>query len=298
MNMKRIIVSLLALVSLTAIANAQSMQFLNTSSDAEALGVAGTSAARQADAFAVQNNAAAMALAQGKGAVSAAYGKMQPKYLGTGLAGLAGYGKIGKLAFGAYGNYFMEKPYEITSPAGAVTGEFTPSEFAAGLGVAYQIIDGLSAGAAVKFANATIADGKSATAVAADVSFMYSKNGLAATLAVCNLGGGVDFGSGKNPLPSLAKAGFAYTIAGFTGSLEGDYLFAGGFMGGLGAEYCIKDMVSLRTGYHFGSGDAAIASYASFGLGFKFAGVNINAAYLLASETLGGSMMFGLGYAF
>ena len=77
-----------------------------------------------------------------------------------------------------------------------------------------------------------------------------------------------------------------------------DYLFSGALMAGLGLEYCIVDIVSVRAGYHYGDAAKALPSFASVGLGVKFAGVHLDAAFLLASKTLGNTLMIGLGYSF
>lgn len=67
-----------------------------------------------------------------------------------------------------------------------------------------------------------------------------------------------------------------------------DFLFLAGVSG----------IAFLRAGYHYGTRDKGLPSFASTGLGLKFAGVELNAAYLFASEALGGTMTFGLGYSF
>lgn len=60
----------------------------------------------------------------------------------------------------------------------------------------------------------------------------------------------------------------------------------------------VSGIAFLRAGYHYGTQDKGLPSFASAGLGLKFAGVELNAAYLFASEALGGTMTFGLGYSF
>ncbi len=80
--------------------------------------------------------------------------------------------------------------------------------------------------------------------------------------------------------------------------VDADYYLSGDITAASGAEYSFKNFIFLRAGYHYGSKDKGLPSFASAGLGVKFAGVQLNAAYLLASETLGGSLMIGLGYSF
>ncbi len=60
----------------------------------------------------------------------------------------------------------------------------------------------------------------------------------------------------------------------------------------------VSGIAFLRVGYHYSTQDKGLPSFASAGLGLKFAGVELNAAYLFASEALGNTMTFGLGYSF
>lgn len=60
----------------------------------------------------------------------------------------------------------------------------------------------------------------------------------------------------------------------------------------------VSGIVFLRAGYHYGTQDKGLPSFASAGLGVKFFGVELNAAYLFASDAIGGTMTFGLGYSF
>lgn len=296
--MKRIII--IALCALGINANAQTMQFLNVNQDAAASAVAGTGVGRPADAFALENNMAAASLSTSEFAAEIGYGMWQPNTSKTGVVSAAGYLQLNdKVALGAAFKNFSEAEYSITSADGRNTGSFKPSEMAAGLGVSFKVSEGFAIGLNAKFASSTIAESAKASSVAADLSLAYAGNGLQAGLAVCNIGGKVDYGAEtKYSLPSIAKAGAAYTIAGLTASAELDFLFSGGLMAGLGAEYWVKDIVAVRAGFHYGDSAKAIPTYASAGLGFNLAGVKLNAAYLLASDTLGGSMMFGLGYSF
>lgn len=99
-------------------------------------------------------------------------------------------------------------------------------------------------------------------------------------------------------MPMMAKVGGSYTNSGFTAAAEVDYLFSGALMAGLGLEYDIQNIVSLRAGYHYGDARKALPSFASLGLGARFAGVKLNLAYMLANRNIGGSFLLGLGYAF
>lgn len=299
MIMKKTLI-ILALCALGTQANAQSMQFLNINPDAATAAVAGTGVARPANAYAIENNMAAAALASSEMATEIGYGIWQPNAAKTGIISATGYYQINdKIAIGAGFKNFSEPEYSITSADGRNTGSFKPGELSAGLGVSYKFSDAFALGLNAKFASSTLTEDAKASSVAADLSLAYAANGLQAGLAVCNIGGKVDYGTGNSfSLPMAGRAGAAYTVSGLTASAEVDFLFSGGVMAGLGAEYWIKDLVAVRAGFHYGDPANAIPTYASAGLGFNLAGVRINAAYLLASETLGGTMMFGLGYSF
>ena len=280
--------------------SAQSMSFLNINPDAAASAVANTAVARPADAYAIQNNTAAAALSESRMAVSAGYAIWQPKAIKTGVVSAAGFYRIGeKFAIAADLKNFTEPEYQIASADGRSAGMFAPKEIAAALGVSYKIGDSFSIGLNAKFANSVLAETAKASTVAADVSLAYAKNGFQAGLAVANIGGKVKYGEGDGyALPTIVRAGAAYSIVGLTASAEIDYLLSGGFMAGLGAEYWIVDIVAVRAGFHYGDPEKAIPTYASVGLGAKFSGVSLNATYLLASKTIGGTLMFGLGYSF
>jgi hypothetical protein len=58
------------------------------------------------------------------------------------------------------------------------------------------------------------------------------------------------------------------------------------------------DIGFLRAGYHYGDKSQGLASFASLGAGVQFAGVELSAAWLTASPTLGNSLLFSLGYSF
>ena len=53
-----------------------------------------------------------------------------------------------------------------------------------------------------------------------------------------------------------------------------------------------------EAGLKRGDSAKAVPTYASLGMGVKFAGVHIDAAFLTASQTLGNTLMVGLGYSF
>ena len=281
---------------------AQALPSLLVNSDPQAMGAAGISALGSR-AYSLQGFAAGTALMDDIAAAGVSYGSWQPdaaadKILSASAAVLL------KEKFSVAIEYknFAQPSYEVTGATGSisqVTPTFTPKESSFALGLGYRIMDGLSAALTVRSTSSVLATNAKASVIGVDVSAMYAKNAFQAGLAVCNIGGKVNYGGSDYSQPSLVKAGGSYeVIDGLKAAAEFAFLFEGAFEASLGAEYCYADIVSVRAGYHLGSKDKGIPSYASVGLGAKYAGIGLNLAYLLASDTLGGSFLAGLSYNF
>lgn len=299
--MKKIILSILVACAMPALsASAQALSSLLIPSAPEYAAMGGASVALEAGAFAAENNAAAMSLSDDSFAVAASYGLWAPETAGSQLAGLGAFARVGeRVGIGFSGRYTMEKPMNISSAAGGILGTFTPSELGANLAVSVKVIDGLSVGVTGKFVRSSIGEELSGSAFGADVSMAWRKDGLSAGAAVCNLGSKLKYGDSSYSMPMLVKAGAAYAADfGLTASVEADYLFSGAFAAGLGLEYNLFDIGFLRAGYHYGDKSQGLASFASLGAGVQFAGVELSAAWLTASPTLGNSLLFSLGYSF
>ena len=296
--MKKIFLTL-ALAAICNMVSAQSLGFLNVACDAAAAGLAGAGVALDADAWAADNNVASAVLSADKMSVGAGYGMYQPSALSSSVISAAGFARLGsRFALAASFRNFGEPEYTVTTADGRSGGSFKPSEMAATLGAAFSVTQTLGVGVNVRMASSSLGADAKASAFCADVAAFYKAGALSAGLSVNNLGGKVNYGGSDYSLPAVVKAGAAYRISGLVASLEADYLLSGAFMAAAGAEYWIADMVALRAGYHYGPADAGIPSYASVGLGAKFAGIRLNAAYLLASESLGGTLFLGVGYCF
>ena len=296
--MKKILLMLAAsAASLTL--SAQGVNFLNINPDPVASALAGTGIARTADAYAIENNFAATALGGPTMAVAAGYGRWQPKAAGAQLLSAAGYYRVSeKLAIGLQFKDMLYSAYDIVASDGRTKGTYSPMEMAVGLGLSYRLADGFSAGLALRYVGSSLAEEAKASAFGADVALKYEKDAFQAGLSVCNVGTPVNYGGENYAQPGIVRAGVAYSVAGLTASTELDYLFAGALMAGLGLEYTIADIVSLRGGFHYGDAAKAMPMYASLGLGIQFAGFHLDASFLTASKTLGNTLMVSLGYAF
>ncbi|MCR4860854.1 MAG: PorV/PorQ family protein [Bacteroidales bacterium] len=297
--MKKLLSILITAVTASLSLQAQGVAFLNINSDPASMALAGTGIARTADAYALENNIAATALGGPRMDVAAGYGRWQPKAAGVNIISAAGFYRVtDKLAFGLQFKDFSYPEYSIISADGRSKGSFSPMEMAVGLGAAYRLADGLSAGLSFRYVSSALADGAKASAFGGDVALKYEKDAFQAGLSVNNIGSAVNYGGENYAQPGIVRVGAAYSVAGLTASAEADYLFAGALMAGLGLEYGIQDIVFLRGGFHYGDKAKAIPSYASLGLGAKFFGVHLDLCFLTASRTLGNSLMVGLGYAF
>ena len=279
--------------------HAQSAAFVNFNPDPVAAALAGTGIARTADAYALENNVAAMSLNGSQMAVAAGYGLWQPKAAKAQLLSAGGYYRISeKFAIGLQFKDMLYSAYDIVAADGRSKGTYSPSEMAVGLGLSYRIADGFSAGLSFRYLGSTLAENAKASAFGGDVALKYEKDAFQAGLSVCNIGTPVNYGGDNYAQPGIVRAGAAYSVAGLTASAEVDYLFSGALMAGLGLEYTFADIVSLRGGFHYGDAAKAIPMYASLGLGLQFAGFHLDAAFLTASKTLGNTFMVSLGYAF
>lgn len=297
---KKISAILSAFILAVLPAGAQALSSLLIPSDPESAAVAGTSAGRAAGAFAVDNNAAAISLSDTRAAVGAVYSLWAPETARNNIFGAGGFVRLGdRIGIGISGRYNNDRPVDISSASGSITGSFRPSEFSVSAAVSVRIVEGLSAAFTGKVFQSSIMEGVSGTAFGADISLAWKHGPWQAGAVLCNVGTDIKYGENSYPLPMLVKAGASWTAGfGLSASLEADYLFSGAFMAGLGLEYTLLDIVSIRAGYHYGDDSKGLASFASAGLGIRLAGLSLSAAYLTASPTLGNSLLVGIGYDF
>lgn len=192
--------------------------------------------------------------------------------------------------------------YQEVDATGNVSGSFSPSDTKVNVGLAYSISDACSVGSSIHYLHSGIASELSLTAYCADVMAFTRIGQMQAAAGIRNLGPGVKDSKGTVfNLPTSACVAAEYTIeVGSSSELCADadveYCFSTGLCASVAAEYIYNNMFFLRTGGHFGKG--SIPSFASAGLGAKVFGASLNVAYIFASETLVGSWMLGLGYAF
>ena len=254
-----------------------------------------------ADARALSMGGVALQPDANKLAVKAFYSMWAPKSAGNTLVGGdVFFHAIGRVSLSFEGCAFLGKPYETTFAQGQAGTTFQPVDWLAGAGVKVSISDAFAVGVKARMVSSAIAENAKGLAFCGDLNFSYTGSIATASVGVRNFGSKINYGGDASySLPTLAALqGSVEPLDGFTIGAEVDYLFAGALMAGLGLEYTIADIVSLRGGFHYGDPAKAIPMYVSLGLGLQFAGVRLDASFLTASKTLGNTLMFSLGYAF
>lgn len=293
--MRKFVVFICALTA-SAVLRAQSVPSLLVPADAAAV-VASTVLFSEGRAF--ESNAAAAALSPSKYSAWAGVSSWAPATAGTFIAGGGASVRLGgKFALGASFKSFKDKPYDIVSASGSVSGSFAPSDQLISIGASYGLLPGLGAGLVLRMVSSAIAPSMKGSAFCADLTAYYSKGALSAGAGIYNIGSKIDWGGDSYSLPAVVKAGAAYSVAGLKAGAEAEYLLDGAFGASFGAEYLIAGIVPVRAGYHYGNKEKGLASYASLGLGARIAGVSLDLSYLLASQTLGGSILVALSYSF
>lgn len=226
--------------------------------------------------------------------ISAGYMLWSPTYVPVSNVNIsATYCLAGKISFSIDGMYGIGNDY---------------GQMNIGLGAGYRMTDFLAARINLRYLSENLTPEVSYGALGADVAvdclLPITDNGkIAAELGVFSVGSKVTSASGiKYSLPSSAKigAGYIHDIDDRNSIkvlAEADYYFHNAIGAALGAEAKIADMISVRAGYRYGA-EYVIPSFASVGVGAKFAGIKIDAAYLFANEVIGNTTAVSLGYCF
>ncbi|MBR3562341.1 MAG: hypothetical protein IKN93_00765 [Bacteroidales bacterium] len=240
-------------------------------------------------------SAAVLPLKETKVAGGVAYESYMPalsatKYISGGAAGA-----LGKLGYSIAFTRGTGEP---------VTGEkFAPSEIMVNAGASYVVIDALAVGVNVKYGKEQLLANYANSAVAFDVFAAASFAGFEIAAGASALGGKVKSeSSGDFSLPAAVTLGAGYSaefgeVHAVTARVKADRYFSGPLAAGLGVEYGYSDLVFARAGYHYG-GDSIIPSFASAGLGLHYGNLNLDAAYLFASDILGGTFSVSAGVRF
>lgn len=297
--MKRVFVSALIVLLGAGLVNAQEnpevLQFARTEHNPRNLALAGAGAASvQSTAYTGFRAAATLPLMPGSMDAGASFQLWQPgnpvnKSTGFNLGAAGRIGHWG-LSLGA------------TSQTGVQLASFAPSQLLIAGGVAYGIGNNWGIGVNARYAQDEIAQDISLGGFSLDIT-AASRIGeeLIALAGVCMLGPKVQGSADSYPQPAhaLAAAAWHKQLApehSLEALLDAEYYFSGAFAASAGVEYAYDNLVFARAGYRLGS--PAYPSHAAVGLGLQFQGFRMDAAYILASDSLSGGLSVGLGYKF
>lgn len=309
--MKKIaVVLIVAAISLQVHAQGTAMDFIRADRNPVTLGLAGSGYASLSTgtAFSAFANPAAVPLSGRTLNAAGTFGLM-PSGDGKGLMYGAGaslrLGGFGVSAAFSSGNY---PKVPLASDGGGASGQASPRDMIAGLGLSFSIGEHLSFGALARYASNTLDAKTTLRSFSADVLAMYRLNGFSVCAGVVALGPKVNSVSNRSySLPASAKLAAAYKLGlgdfGVDFMADGDYYFNGNISAAAGVQGSFKDMVFLRTGYRYSGAKsnftvAPVPSFFSVGAGVKFFGASLDAAYVLASGPSSGTLMLALGYAF
>lgn len=302
-HISTILVSLL----ITFASSAQSwsaLPWIRTSRGAADMAMAGSAFMSPENmAWASSGNAAMIPFCPDKMSVEAGYMLYNPtksNYVNAGFA----YNIKSKIGVTAGVSYGFDPAFDIYNESGKVTGSFTPGMLMLGAGVSWRFLEFMSAGINLRYAMQSIAEGHSASAFAADAVLMCRFGDFSVSAGAVNVGTPVKGADGTAyPLASSAKAAAMYDTVfasqhGLQINVDADYYFSNSFSAAAGAQYGWNNMVFVRAGYRFSAKSCVIPSFASVGLGFKFKGIRLDAAYLMANEALKNTINIGIGYSF
>lgn len=217
------------------------------------------------------------------------------KFIGAGLAG-----RLDKIG---YSLSFVHGTGEKVYVEDAGSKYYEPTEMLVNAGLSYAFLDFLSVGVNVKYAKEQPWTNYSIDGIAADVFVAGKVEGIDFAAGVSSLGPKVKSQSSDEfdlPTALTVGAGYRYEISdehALAIRAKVDSYLSTGLAAGAGVEYCFSGMVSARAGYHYG-GDSVLPTFASAGLGVNYSGFTLDAAYLFASDILGGTFALSAGYRF
>lgn len=277
-------------------ARAQSAAFVGITPDARTAAMGNAGVALPANAFAIYQNSAAIALSENKAAIGYNFTPWISSFQkGYSLHSAAGYYKLSDKNALTLGFRYFQLPESIgLDDLGNPLEAFRPNEMSIDLGYSMAIGENIGIAANVRYVSSSMSNvegAKTGSAFAADLGFYYRKNNLSAGLSVNNLGTKIDYGYGGYSMPARVKAAGAYVLPvadkhEVTGALQVAYMFApsdfAGIEGGIGVEYMYNKMIAVRAGYNLGDKEKTGYSYATLGCGVNYSLFSLDFAYLLA----------------
>lgn len=271
-----------------------------------AMGFAGA-ASTSSIAYSAFTNAAVIPFWDGKFDAGVSFQNWAPDGVkSTNFSGGVGFKAADYLGFSV--GFAMQKgeKYDEMDINGAYLGKYTPKDMIITGGVGVKITDILGVGLNLRYARQALASDAKHSTIAGDLMVYYKPiENLGLTAGVASLGTAIKGGDHKMyDIPASIKVAGEYTAAlteehSVKGDLDLDYFIYGKkFCAALGGEYSYKNMLFARAGYHLGSDEAVLPSFATFGVGVKYAGVRLDLGYLTANKVIGNTITVGLGYSF
>ena len=216
----------------------------------------------------------------------------------------AGAWRFGKMGVALGASYMPGKEYEVYTLTGASEGKFTPKDLQINLGFGYEVMTDLSVGVNVRYLQQNLTENNDYTSFAGDIAAIYKIGDITSALGLSNIGTAIEDAAGnKYNIPTSLTLGSTWDAAlaenhGLKASVDADYYFSGECTAALGAQYAFKDMLFVRAGYHLATDHAVLPSFLTLGLGFRYAGFGLDAAYITANKALGNTLTLGLTYHF
>lgn len=311
--MKRIIILTASLLLGASAVSAQ--EFLTVNPDVRTAGMADASVAASGEAYSIFNNAAAALFDYNRFQIGFSYTPwMHDVKSGTSMYSLGGfYSFNGKhsLAFGtrifsearietasgeSLGSYPFIPKDENNQPIGDFE-SFRPLSVSADLAYAYMINKYVGVSVTARYIHSSFGDLFTNSAVDFDLAAyaqiplnsMLDGAWVSAGLKLSDMG--FTFGDGNYDLPMRASVGAAifapirdsHTLQ---GTVDLGYRFAPSttktFGLGIGAEYTLMQLLSLRAGYHVA--DSKGYNYGTVGAGIRFMHLQVDFSYLLAGD--------------
>lgn len=281
------LISILGLLSLASVSLAQT-SFMSVPNDAKSLSMGSTGVASSASAYSLFNNVAATATSEDFTSVGLNYTYWQPSYAEAQTMSFAGFIKpTDKLALSLGYRYEMLPSQKYIDEIGTEGANFSPMGMSIDLGVAYNIVKGFSAGLNLRYINTSLID-KTNSAFSADVHFMYQLARSNIGLTVNNLG----TESGPIVQPMNIKIGGSYELLNMqfhklTPQVQVGYILSPSditsITASIGLEYSFDSKYYVRAGYSYADDTKFMPDHASVGLGVRFRGFAVDAAYLIAT---------------
>lgn len=302
--MKRVLIAAVAALLPVSHSQAQDVAYgwMCQRNDPASVAMAGVSVAPSADiSYSAFRNPAVIPYSGNRFSATAAYSPALNQKTSSGFDIGAGMRFGDRLGLSVAGNYNSGGEYEVIDDYGNRNGTFKTSSmlFSAGLGL--KVIEMLSLGVNLKYAGERLASDLGTGVFASDVYAMLRWKSFCLSAGFANLGTSVKDASGASyHIPSSVRLAAGYGLAfadkhSLDAGLDADCFLAGKSAVSASVQYGFNDAVFVRAGYR-ASGADMLPSGLSVGLGCKFLGVRLDAAFQKSPSL--NIVAFSLGYGF